>query len=236
MRNHASQYHSLILFAFFLGGFLFIALPAQAEHIVLTQDGQGRLVYINVADPQPASGSPPFRAMRPSYLPLPESSEKLSQWVEQASGRFNLDPRLVDAVIRVESGYNPRAVSPKGARGLMQLIPATAQRFGVQNPWDPKQNIQGGASYLRYLLDLFKGNVPLTLAAYNAGEHSVLRNRGIPAIPETVDYVQKVTSLYEGSGAPQGKITAQPQLPRQETIDHYVDAQGVIHFTNDGGF
>ncbi len=236
MRNHASQYYSLILFAFFLGGFLFIVSSAQAEHIVLTQDGQGRLVYINIADPQHAAESRHPRPLHPSYLPLPESSEKLSQWVEQASGRFNLDPRLVDAVIRVESGYNPRAVSPKGALGLMQLIPATAQRFGVQDPWDPKQNIQGGASYLRYLLDLFKGNVPLTLAAYNAGEHSVLRNRGIPAIPETVDYVQKVTSLYQGSGAAQGKIIAQAPPPRQETIDRYVDAQGVIHFTNDGGF
>jgi len=236
MRNHASQYYSSILVVFFLNGILFTAHPVQAEHIVLTEDGQGHLVYINIADPQPAPESHRFRTLHPPYHSPSQPPEKISRWVEQAAQRFQLDPRLVDAVIQVESGYNPRAASPKGALGLMQLIPATAQRFGVENPWDPKQNIQGGVSYLRYLLDLFKGNVPLSLAAYNAGEHSVLRNGGIPAIPETVDYVEKVTSLYEGSDAAKERSAPQPSPQLRETIDHYVDAQGVIHFTNDGGF
>src|SRR5579875_607717 len=139
MRNHASQDYSSILIVFFLSGVLFTAHPVQAEHIVLTEDGQGHLVYINIADPQPAPESHRFRTLHPPYHSPSQPPEKISRWVEQAAQRFQLDPRLVDAVIQVESGYNPRAASPKGALGLMQLIPATAQRFGVENPWTPNR-------------------------------------------------------------------------------------------------
>ena len=117
--------------------------------------------------------------------------------VEQTANRFKVDPELVHAIIRVESGYDPQAISSKGAMGLMQLIPATAQRFGVANPFDPKQNIEGGVNYLKYLLNLFGGNLPLSLAAYNAGEHTVQRSGGIPAIPETQNYVRKITGIYQ---------------------------------------
>ncbi len=116
----------------------------------------------------------------------------------------------------------------------MQLIPATAERFGVENPFDPRQNVRGGVSYLRYLLNLFNGNVPLSLAAYNAGENLVLHDGGIPPIPETVNYVRKVTSIYHDvrhTIAP-AAATASESAP----IYEYRDAEGVLHFTNDGGF
>ena len=117
--------------------------------------------------------------------------------INDTARAHGLDPRLVHAVIRAESGYNSNAVSSKGAVGLMQLIPATAQRYGVQNSYDPGQNIQGGTRYLRDLLKLFNGNLELAIAGYNAGENAVIRagNR-IPPYPETMAYVPKVLSFY----------------------------------------
>ena len=101
------------------------------------------------------------------------------------------------AVISVESGFNVRAVSPKNAQGLMQLIPETAQRFRVKNAFDPAENIKGGMAYLQWLLAFFKGDVSLVVAAYNAGERAVERYRGIPPYPETRDYVRKIKQLYK---------------------------------------
>lgn len=116
--------------------------------------------------------------------------------VQQLSPRYSVDPKLVLAIISVESGFNVRAISPKNAQGLMQLIPETALRFRVKNAFDPAQNIKGGLAYLQWLLAFFKGNVPLVAAAYNAGERAVERHRGIPPYPETRDYVRKITGLY----------------------------------------
>ena len=122
---------------------------------------------------------------------------RLVPMINDAARAQGLDPRLVHAVIRAESGYNANAVSSKGAVGLMQLIPATAQRYGVQDSYDPGQNIQGGTRYLRDLMKMFNGNLELAIAGYNAGENAVIRagNR-IPPYPETMAYVPKVLSFY----------------------------------------
>lgn len=122
---------------------------------------------------------------------------RLVPLINDAARAHGLDPKLVHAVIRAESGYNANAVSSKGAVGLMQLIPATAQRYGVQDSYDPNQNIQGGTRYLRDLLKMFNGNMELAIAGYNAGENAVIRagNR-IPPYPETMAYVPKVLSFY----------------------------------------
>lgn len=118
--------------------------------------------------------------------------------VKVAAETNRLDGALLHAVITAESNYNPRAVSPKGAVGLMQLMPNTARRYGVTNSYDPAQNIQGGARYLSYLLNLFDNDFRLAVAAYNAGENSVLRHgRNIPPFRETSDYVRKVMGLYK---------------------------------------
>ena len=123
--------------------------------------------------------------------------EKLVPIIAEAARAHGLDAKLIHAVIRAESGYNENAVSSKGAVGLMQLIPATAQRYGVVNSYDPTQNIAGGTRYLRDLLKMFNGNVELALAGYNAGENAVIRagNR-IPPYPETMAYVPKVLTFY----------------------------------------
>jgi soluble lytic murein transglycosylase-like protein len=118
--------------------------------------------------------------------------------VDTVAQSTKLDPRLIHALISVESGYNPQAISPKGAVGLMQLMPATARRYGVQDIRDPRQNIEGGVRYFSDLLRLFNQDVSLALAAYNAGENAVLRHgRQIPPYQETKAYVPKVLALYE---------------------------------------
>src|SRR5215471_12914367 len=125
-----------------------------------------------------------------------QSSERYRPLVESISRNNGVDPNLIDAMIRTESNYNAWAVSPKGAIGLMQLIPETGRRFGVQDFFDPQQNIEGGVRYIKYLLDLFHGNIDLSLAAYNAGEGLVAKLGKIPSISETKNYVKKIRAVY----------------------------------------
>jgi soluble lytic murein transglycosylase-like protein len=127
--------------------------------------------------------------------------------INQASERYRIDSALVKAVIKAESNFNHRAVSPVGARGLMQLMPATAASLQVKDSFHPETNIDGGVRYLRYLMNLFNGNLPLVLAAYNAGENAVMRhNNRIPPYPETQTYVKRVLNYFNGyskrGGAP----------------------------------
>jgi soluble lytic murein transglycosylase-like protein len=130
--------------------------------------------------------------------------ERFKPMIRQVAQETSMSPLLLDAVIAVESGYDPKAVSRKGAQGLMQLMPQTAQRFGVRDALDPLQNMRGGALYLKWLLDYFNGDVKLALAGYNAGEHEVVRaGYRIPPIRETRDYVPKVLEqLKRSAGSP----------------------------------
>ncbi len=121
---------------------------------------------------------------------------KLVVAVYEMAPLYGLDPELVLEVVRAESNFNPKARSPKGALGLMQLIPATAKRFGVANPFEPAQNLRGGMAYLRWLLERFDGDLKLTLAGYNAGEHSVERYGGVPPYAETRSYVKTILGRY----------------------------------------
>src|SRR5437867_4806158 len=125
---------------------------------------------------------------------------KYDELIALSAARNGVDPNLIVAVMRQESGFNPRARSYRGATGLMQLIPATAQRFGVTNIFDPAQNIEGGAKYLRFLLDTFNGDVNLALAGYNAGENAVV-NSGfrVPRYRETQNYVRSISARYDAN-------------------------------------
>jgi soluble lytic murein transglycosylase-like protein len=211
--------------------YTFLPPAAQADQIVVLVDEHGHKIYVN-------TGETTTRVdwMTRSFHPGASGVSarvpaNINQLVEQTASRFQVDPGLIRAIVRVESGYDPKAVSSKGAMGLMQLIPATAHRFGVANPFDPRQNLEGGVNYLKYLLDLFGGDLSLSLAAYNAGEHSVQRSGGIPAIPETQDYVRKVTSIYQTRDAP-GPAKITPKEPPKAPIIRYVDEYGVVHYTN----
>jgi hypothetical protein len=165
--------------------------------------------------------------------------------VHKYSKTHGVDPQLVAAVMRVESNYDHLARSPKGALGLMQLIPATGRRFGVRDFFDPEQNIEGGVKYLRFLSDMFgPTNIDLITAAYNAGENRVARlgNR-VPSIPETRDYVHKISKIYKPSSVPalasvsdttKPVVEAVASEPAETKIYRSVDARGVIHFSNIG--
>ncbi len=126
------------------------------------------------------------------------SMESIHATVDEKARLHNIDPQLVEAVIRAESNWNPYAVSPKGALGLMQLMPSTAALLGVANPFDPEENIDGGVRYLKHMLERFNGDLTLALAAYNAGPKMVEKNGMVPSIPETVAYVKRVLEYYKG--------------------------------------
>lgn len=158
-------------------------------------DGRFKLYMTTRRDPDLVSNALASRAVRPYST---EARKRYHAHIVAAARIYSLEPALLHAVISAESGYDALARSPRGARGLMQLMPDTARRYGVQNPLDPEQNIYGGAAYLRDLLTLFGNDLKLALAAYNAGEGSVLEygNR-IPPYRETTRYVPKVLSYYQ---------------------------------------
>lgn len=158
------------------------AAPCGAEIFTLVQPDGSLLI----------TDQPPFPPATPTLaVARPEHP------IDSIARRHGMDPLLVRAVIRVESNFDPRAVSPKGAAGLMQLMPETAMRYGVDNRFDPLQNIDGGVRYLRDLMAMFDGNLSLALAAYNAGEGAVLKyGRRIPPYPESQQYVVRVRSFY----------------------------------------
>jgi len=210
---------------------LALSRPVRAEEIVTITDEHGRKIFINTGETRGqggwgASALSPGKAGNTSPPP-PE----ISHLVEQTASRLRVDPQLVHAIIKVESEYHPQAVSRKGAMGLMQLIPETAQRFGVANPFNPKENIEGGVSYLKHLLDLFRGDLSLSLAAYNAGEAAVQRFGGIPSFAETQNYVRKVTDIYQ-SVSPQSGTYPSGNKPQAPAITRYVDERGVVHYSN----
>ncbi|WP_372684078.1 lytic transglycosylase domain-containing protein [Burkholderia contaminans] len=160
--------------------------------IVLTNEPGTANLKVIVAAERP-SASEAKRAAPKSAI-----ASSLADVIAEASRSFNVPPELLRAVIDVESGYNPKAVSDKGALGLMQLMPETARRFAGVDMFDPRDNVLTGARYLRFLLDLFKENVELTLAAYNAGENAVIRaGYRIPSMPQTREYVPRVLARYK---------------------------------------
>ncbi len=203
---------------------LSLASPAEAQ-IASYVDSHGRLIYINANTPTRTSKA--AADQDPLAVTPPPKLEKV---VDAAAERNHLDPALVQAVIQTESGWNPYAVSPKGAFGLMQLIPSTAERYGVGDVFDPVQNVNGGTHYLRDLLDRYHGDLKKSLAAYNAGEQAVEKFGGVPAYSETRAYVRKVTNTYFQSGSghsPTGELQHHP------SIREVTDRSGRTVFTNE---
>jgi soluble lytic murein transglycosylase-like protein len=222
------------------GAFFALSSPLRAQ-IATQVDEHGKLVFVNGDSPNarrgstisPTAGGPHSRSAlsaESAAETLGANDGRLDRIVRDAAVRHQVDPALVKAVISTESGWNPQAVSRKGAVGLMQLIPGTAQRFGVGNPFDPAQNVEGGTTYLKALLDRYNGDLSKTLAAYNAGEHAVDANRGVPPYWETQRYVQKVQDAYfrPGSGRDSTLWT-----PPRNPVRKEVDSNGRVIFTNE---
>ena len=149
--------------------------------------------------------------------------------IDEAAARHSVDPNLVRSVVKVESNFNPNAVSRKGAMGLMQLMPATARSLKVSNPFDPQQNVDAGVRHLKKLLESYGGNVRLSLAAYNAGAGAVARSAGVPRFAETQNYVRRITNLYAGGGEGGSRVIFSPA---REPVRMQRDARGVLYISN----
>ncbi|HSE33147.1 MAG TPA: lytic transglycosylase domain-containing protein [Pyrinomonadaceae bacterium] len=206
--------------------------PAPLDNIDLNA------FQIQTPPPTPPKPSPKLTTSRNYvYSPGPDALIHLTSWsanpslgdfttgndtvdnlIVESGKRNSVDPLLLYAIMHQESSFKPRAMSFKGARGLMQLMPPTAARFGVRNIWDPQQNIEGGARYMRFLLDLFSGDVRLALAGYNAGEGAVLKyGYQIPPYSETQEYVRRIGRRYEVIRDPSAFAHANPLSPKQLT-------------------
>jgi soluble lytic murein transglycosylase-like protein len=170
--------------------------------------------------------------------PLRAADSNVQAFVEEAALKYDVNPALIDSVIQVESSYNPRAVSPKGAQGLMQLMPDTARRLGVSNPFDPRENVLGGAKYLKFLQETFKDD-RLAIAAYNAGEGAVAKYNNVPPFLETINYVAQVGKRYsKAKKAAEAKKAAaaqpkpeKPPEPQFARVRQFLDAEGKLHLT-----
>lgn len=224
-----------------------VAAPSRAQ-IIASTEPSGRKLFINDEPPvrvtlnavkkanvfTPASfnlsaASTPVATAARSRFAARVDRDGVERLVRQAADKHRVDPALIRAVIETESNWNPGAISNRGAGGLMQLIPTTAMRFGVNDVFDPQQNIDGGVHYLKVLLERYNGNIDLAVAAYNAGEGAVDRAHGIPAFRETRNYVQKVQNAYFRPGS--GRLSL--SLLRARPIHKDVDESGRIIFSNE---
>lgn len=178
---------------------LALAAPARADvHLVRRANGSA-VIFNDIGSGWRVNG----RAPTDNYLiSRREVPTPFDETIKVHAGRGGIDPRLVKSVMLIESNYNPRAISRKGACGLMQLMPATARQYGVRNTFDAEENIKGGVAYLSNLLTLYQGNVTLALAAYNAGEGAVEKYSGVPPYPETQEYVRRAMVAYRGTPTP----------------------------------
>ena len=208
--------------------FLVATPSARADVLCAYGSESGAIVYTNTPDKSGAC------AGSASPAPLPQASAgevgRYDATVKQYANFFGISPRLVHAVIATESAYNPSAISPKGARGLMQLMPATAKIYGVKDLLDPSENIRGGVAHLKDLLDRFGGDTRLAVAAYNAGSGAVARFSGVPPFAETRDYVKRVLGrLGSGGDARTGSLKIEPTPAR---IEVKVASNGTVSLVN----
>lgn len=188
--------------AFILAAILVSAVSAAAQGYQIDNFDLPNAVKIQTPKVEPAKN--PKRLLKLTSQPINPSmggfttgSAEIDGFIVESGKRNSVDPLLLYSIMHQESSFKSRAISYKGARGLMQLMPPTASRFGVTNIWDPKQNIEGGARYMRFLLDLFSGDVRLALAGYNAGEGAVMKyGNQVPPYSETREYVRRIGNRY----------------------------------------
>lgn len=201
-------------------------LEIDAARAIATEQSRAPSMVVQEVLPAKQQAKPPAVAPKPIVVsgaatitgtPGTGSSGNpvYDKLVFESAARNGVDPNLIFAVMKQESGFNPRALSYKGASGLMQLMPGTARRFGVTKIWDPAQNIEGGARYLRFLLDTFNGDVQLTLAGYNAGENAVIgAGYRIPRYRETQAYVRNISARYGAAKIVRPSKKAEPLAPK----------------------
>jgi len=215
-----------VLRAIFVGSLtltLSAAAAAEASSLYRWDDGDGVAHFTNAPTDVRFRKVGELSGTEKGWLRLPEAVRtRFHDEIREIAARHGVGADLIEAVIRVESAFNPRAVSVKGAQGLMQLMPRTASALGVRNVFDPRENIEGGVRHLRYLLDKYPGNTALALAAYNAGEKAVDYYGGIPPFPETQQYVQKILNTAGPGGRP----------AMRTVIYRYTESDGTVTYSN----
>lgn len=192
-----------------------------------------RSVLVTTIPPAEHKAAPHAVSQESAPTSTPSGNASLDEAVRVIAQQHSLPPQLIHSVIKAESNYNPLAVSSKGALGLMQLIPSTARRFGVMDVFNPVQNIEGGAKYLRYLLDRYNNSYPLALAAYNAGEQAVEKYGGIPPFEETRNYVIQVGKQLQAAPPPAARRPeAAPAVPAQPHIVEIREPDGSVRYVS----
>ena len=212
------------------------ASPARAGSVYQFEDPEGVVHYTNVPgdprysfvrkDSEPAGPRP----ASPGGGAASQGIRAFARLIQAAAERYGVETRLIEAMVQTESAGNPAAVSPKGARGLMQLMPERAALLGVRDSFDPSQNVDGGVRHMRDLLQSFGGDVTLALAAYNAGEAAVRSYGGVPPFVETREYVRRVRALYDGAGSFSSRALALVTAPQR--VYRSVGEDGTLTFTN----
>jgi soluble lytic murein transglycosylase-like protein len=214
---------------------LVLAAHVAAESLYRFEDDEGIVHYTNVPgdprysfirkDPEPA-----IAKAAPDGTGASRARRAFAQVIRATAERYGVDTRLIEAMVEAESAGNPTAVSPKGARGLMQLMPERAAELGVRNSFDPHQNVDGGVRHMRDLLQRFAGDVTLALAAYNAGEAAVRSYGGVPPFAETREYVRRIRAMYDSERPSTSKAVALVTPPQR--IYTSVAEDGTLTFTN----
>lgn len=234
--NIRAMHLRLCSFIAFLAAMTGLAAPmASGQGFYSYRDQDGTRIFTNIppAGAESAEGNLPSpksvsRQATPAAATAPADPAAFDPLIRKYAAYYGVDPSLIHSIIATESGFNPNAVSSKGARGLMQLMPETAYRLGVEDIFDPEQNIQAGVRHFRSLLDIFDNDIRLSLAAYNAGENVVRKLGRVPDYKETIDYVQSVTRRYE---------ERKQYMQGREEADYsrtfrFTDSAGVLHLTN----
>ncbi len=223
--------------------------PQRITSVVRADARTGKLVRSVTVPPKPVNATviaprvvqegPAPVPPEPAVAAKPTAAMELNEAVARIAAQNSLMPELIHSVIKVESNYNPRAVSAKGAQGMMQLIPATARRFGVSDSFDPMENIQGGAKYLKYLLDLYHNDFALALAAYNAGEGAVAKYGDVPPYKETQQYLhlvadqlKKMNKSAEGAGQAQPVKQPAETAPAVKHMQPIVEQDGSVRYVS----
>lgn len=222
------QFLCLVLFIFL------IASVSSKADVYTYRDKSGRLVLTDA--PKNFRRSPKKKrrvstqhTTAPQGLPLAAKDEEINQLISKYAGKFNIEKKLLHAVVSAESDYDKNAVSNKGAMGLMQLMPETGKEYGVHNFFDAEENISAGAKHLKALLDRYFGDYEMALAAYNAGPTVVDKYNGIPPYPETQAYVSKIMKMVRGTNY---QSSTSASSAHRSTIYRYVDENGHICLTN----
>ncbi len=229
MQRFLSEIRGTAICLILFGGIITCLQQEAFADIYSFKDGNG-IMHIGNSKDIRSRGSLLIKETPRFSIPTAAEKIEIMKIIDDTAKKHGIDPDLAKAVAQAESNFQPNAVSPKGAIGIMQLMPATADRFKVKNIYHPKENIEGGIKYLKFLLGMFPADLTLAVAAYNAGENRVLREGSIPEIKETRDYVDRVIRFYNGFKS--GDIAKSPGTKLTRRVRKSTRSDGTVVLSN----